>query len=91
MDGRPDLRDKAAFSNLSGVTCGYISRIDFFNSGVDRRAKRLRSPGCQRCRHICACVGIPRACGVCTQGTHTSKGGKFLKKLWCCVGGSITR
>ena len=19
------------------------------------------------------------------------KGGKFLKKLWCCVGGSITR
>ena len=20
-----------------------------------------------------------------------SKGGKFLKKLWCCVGGSITR
>ena len=21
----------------------------------------------------------------------TGKGGKFLKKLWCCVGGSITR
>ena len=21
----------------------------------------------------------------------TNKGGKFLKKLWCCVGGSITR
>ena len=21
----------------------------------------------------------------------TSKGGKFLRKLWCCVGGSITR
>ena len=21
----------------------------------------------------------------------TYKGGKFLKKLWCCVGGSITR
>ena len=20
-----------------------------------------------------------------------NKGGKFLKKLWCCVGGSITR
>ena len=23
--------------------------------------------------------------------TLVSKGGKFLKKLWCCVGGSITR
>ena len=22
---------------------------------------------------------------------QTNKGGKFLKKLWCCVGGSITR
>ena len=22
---------------------------------------------------------------------HIDKGGKFLKKLWCCVGGSITR
>ena len=22
---------------------------------------------------------------------HANKGGKFLKKLWCCVGGSITR
>ena len=22
---------------------------------------------------------------------HASKGGTFLKKLWCCVGGSITR
>ena len=22
---------------------------------------------------------------------NTYKGGKFLKKLWCCVGGSITR
>ena len=21
----------------------------------------------------------------------TGEGGKFLKKLWCCVGGSITR
>ena len=21
----------------------------------------------------------------------SNKGGKFLKKLWCCVGGSITR
>ena len=21
----------------------------------------------------------------------TNKGGKFIKKLWCCVGGSITR
>ena len=20
-----------------------------------------------------------------------NKGGKFLKKLWCCIGGSITR
>ena len=23
--------------------------------------------------------------------TFHNKGGKFLKKLWCCVGGSITR
>ena len=22
---------------------------------------------------------------------HNNKGGKFLKKLWCCVGGSITK
>ena len=22
---------------------------------------------------------------------HNNKGGNFLKKLWCCVGGSITR
>ena len=22
---------------------------------------------------------------------NKNKGGKFLKKLWCCVGGSITR
>ena len=22
---------------------------------------------------------------------HTNKGGKSLKKLWCCVGGSVTR
>ena len=22
---------------------------------------------------------------------YMNKGGKFLKKLWCCVGGSITR
>ena len=24
-------------------------------------------------------------------GSISSEGGKFLKKLWCCVGGSITR
>ena len=24
-------------------------------------------------------------------GLNLYKGGKFLKKLWCCVGGSITR
>ena len=24
-------------------------------------------------------------------GYNLGKGGKFLKKLWCCVGGSITR
>ena len=23
--------------------------------------------------------------------SNKNKGGKFLKKLWCCVGGSITR
>ena len=23
--------------------------------------------------------------------SQNNKGGKFLKKLWCCVGGSITR
>ena len=28
-----------------------------------------------------------------SQGEQSllDKGGKFLKKLWCCVGGSITR
>ena len=27
-----------------------------------------------------------------TQGnSEMNKGGKFLKKLWCCVGGSVTR
>ena len=31
-------------------------------NGVNNK-ERLRSPGGQRCRHICACVGIPRACG----------------------------
>ena len=25
------------------------------------------------------------------QEVQTNKGVKFLKKLWCCVGGSITR
>ena len=25
------------------------------------------------------------------QSLIRNKGGKFLKKLWCCVGGSITR
>ena len=25
------------------------------------------------------------------QDVVINKGGKFLKKLWCCVGGSITR
>ena len=34
----------------------------------------------QRCRS--AWVG---------QADFRKKGGKFLKKLWCCVGGSITR
>ena len=24
------------------------------------------------------------------NGDNTSKGGKFVKKLWCCVSGSIT-
>ena len=26
-----------------------------------------------------------------TVSVLMNKGGKFLKKLWCCVGGSITR
>ena len=29
--------------------------------------------------------------GVRRHQQATRKGGKFLKKLWCCVGGSITR
>ena len=32
-------------------------------NGVNNK-ECLRSPGGQRCRHICACVGIPYACGL---------------------------
>ena len=28
---------------------------------------------------------------IASRTVSKNKGGKFLKKLWCCVGGSITR
>ena len=35
-------------------------------------------------------AGLPESDGTAVE-VQTNKGGKFLKKLWCRVGGSITR
>ena len=32
-----------------------------------------------------------RSCADRRLNLHANNGGKFLEKLWCCVGGSITR
>ena len=36
-------------------------------------------------------IFILRSFHVTIDKLNKAKGGKFLKKLWCCVGGSITR
>ena len=64
------------------------------NSLLDGRAQPLADID-EFCAKIKACKGtecfpfFPLGWVLVTH--FTCKGGKFLKKLWCCVGGSITR
>ena len=37
------------------------------------------------------CYVTPARAAAKETSILVNKGGKFLKKLWCCVGGSITR
>ena len=70
--------------------------------GNVENSKNIRTKGflilyancCTNCHHsfnpygILSTLGLKQLTG---RKALLDKGGKFLKKLWCCVGGSITR
>ena len=59
-----------------------------FNVSAGRISALGLEPGVLKYRSSIVVVHIEL---IFFQCASEDKGGKFLKKLWCCVGGSITR
>ena len=75
------------FSTL--LVCLYLyKQLDVINNWIKLERKKKRPKG----RAVQTGPGVPcEAPPNQISKNYESKGCKFLEKLWCCVGGSITR
>ena len=78
---------------LNARNCGYAQVEDLGCAVVCRKElwlctnRRFRMRNCMPQGIVVMCEWEDLGCAA----YQSHKGGKFLKKLWCCVGGSITR
>ena len=73
-------------------TYQYITDFEVFH-WLHRRFGHLQSETAQQAEEVVEFINILKHWNSKNKLKllYICKGGKFLKKLWCCIGGSITR